>query len=92
MDLQIKWKLNALNKIVRRLKGNPKTTGYTHDQDLKLIHHMSHNWNITEFIDPNHANKSYYNWFHSYNKRILWKDIWKKAITKYRYLNKLNLT
>ena len=60
--------IEFIKKIVQRLKGDLKITGYVHDQDSKLINFMSQNWNITEYIDPNHAKISFYNKYHSYNK------------------------
>ena len=60
--------IECVKPIVERLKGNSKIIGYVHDQDAKLTNYMEENWNIKEYIDPNHANKSFTNKFESYKK------------------------
>lgn len=82
--------IECVKKIVKRLKGNSKIIGYVHDQDSKLSKFMEENWNIKEYIDPNHANKSFNNKFDSYkqgNKKDVKKGVLngvQKSLTKYR--------
>ena len=82
--------IEGVKKIVNRLKENRNIIGYVHDQDSKTSNYFRDNWNITEFIDPNHANKSFSGKFSNYNKgkiKNVKKGIFKKIqkdIQKYR--------
>ena len=84
--------IECVKPIVERLKTNSKIIGYVHDQDAKLTNYMEENWNIQEFIDPNHANKSFTNRFESYKKGNI-KNVKKgllsgvqKSLSKFRHI------
>lgn len=82
--------IECVKRIVQRLKTNSKIIGYVHDQDAKLTNYMKDNWNIIEYIDPNHTNKSFCNRFESYKKGTV-KNVKKgllngvqKSLSKFR--------
>ena len=49
------------------MKGIQNIDGFVHDQDSKTSNFIRNNLNISEYIDPNHANKSFAARFASYN-------------------------
>lgn len=84
--------IECVKPIVERLKTNSKIIGYVHDQDAKLTNYMKEIWKIQEFIDPNHANKSFTNRFESYKKGNI-KNVKKgllsgvqKSLSKFRHI------
>lgn len=59
--------IEGVKKIIEQLKPLNKVIGYVHDKDAKTSKLFRESWNITEFIDPNHANKSFNKKFMKYN-------------------------
>lgn len=59
--------IEGVKKIIEQLKPLKKVIGYVHDKDAKTSKLIRDTWNITEYIDPNHANKSFNKKFIKYN-------------------------
>lgn len=59
--------IEGVKNIISELKPLNKIVGYVHDKDAKTTKLIAQLWNITEFIDPNHANKSFHKKFNKFN-------------------------
>lgn len=60
--------IEGVKKIISELKPLNKVIGYVHDKDAKTSKLIAKEWNITEYIDPNHSNKSFHRKFAKFNK------------------------
>lgn len=72
--------IEGVKKIISELKPLNKIVGYVHDKDAKTSKLFAEEWNITEYIDPNHSNKSFHKKFSKYNSGKLRKSF-KKTLT-----------
>lgn len=72
--------IEGVKNIISELKPLNKIVGYVHDKDAKTSKLIAREWNITEYIDPNHANKSFHKKFAKYNNGKT-KKCAKKALT-----------
>ena len=73
-----KQKTECATNIINMLSSNQNITGYVHDLDAKTKQIFSQKWNISEFIDPNHSEKSFIRKFEKYNSgksKIIPKDV-----------------
>ena len=76
--------IEGVKKIVARLNSTQKIIGYVHDQDSKTSNFIREHWNITEYIDVNHARKSLAN----YLDRFRFKDTTNKKVNILRGVKK----
>ena len=58
--------IEGVKKIVARLNTGQRIIGFVNNQNAKTSNCIRHHWNITEYIDLIHVNKSFSTYFDNF--------------------------